>query len=137
MKPYIINHKDKAMIAKRSFIHKCMEINAVLRLAYIGLLVLAMGCASTDISRRLQAKLECMSDGELIDHYKMLEMQMDDIDRAKEQSLQQRQSIPSNHYPDRNFNHLGHLHIADNWNRLKKEKELTLMEIEKRGILPP
>ena len=58
-----------------------------------------------------------MSDAELIGHYKMLEMRMIDIDRNREQSLEQEHDLYGRHYPGDGYNYLGHLHIADDWNR--------------------
>lgn len=77
-----------------------------------------------------------MSDAELINHYKMLEMRMIDIDRNREQSLEQERDLYGRQYTGDGYNHLGHLHIADDWNALKKEKKLTQWEMIKRGLTP-
>ena len=74
-----------------------------------------------------------MSDRELVNHYKMLEIQLIDIDREKEESLNRERE----YYPEIYYNHLGHLHIGDNWYKLKKEKNLTLIEMRNRGISYP
>ncbi len=113
-----------------------MKIKSIIILISIGCLVFAGGCAGKN-KVQTQKKLQAMSDKELANHYKMLELQMDDIDRTREQSLEQKQDMPSSHYPDKYPNQLEHLHIADNWGGLKKEKELTLFEMRKRGISPP
>lgn len=78
-----------------------------------------------------------MSDKELINHYEMLEMRMIDIDRTREQSIEQEQDLYNRYYPEDDYNHLGHLHIGDHWNALKKEKKLTQFEMRKRGMSPP
>jgi len=78
-----------------------------------------------------------MSDRELINHYDMIEMRMMDIDGIREQSLKQKQEIYNENYTKDYSNHWGHLHIGDNWNALKKEKKLTLIEMRNRGISPP
>ena len=113
-----------------------MKENPIIILVSIVCLVLAVGCA--DKNRiQTQEKLRGMSDKELVNHYEMLEMRILDIDRAREQSVEQEQDMQNSHYPQRYHNHLGHLHIGDNWNKLKKEKELTLIEMKKRDISPP
>jgi hypothetical protein len=78
--------------------------------------ILFIGCASNN-KIKLQEKLMTMSDAELIGHYKMLEMRMIDIDRNREQSLEQEHDLYGRNYPGDGYNHLGHLHIADDWNR--------------------
>lgn len=113
-----------------------MKKNPIIVLVSIGCLVLASGCAGKN-KIQIQTKLLTMSDRELINHYEMLEMGMVDIDRARGQSIEQEQYMNNSHYPARYHNHLGHMHIGDNWNKLKKEKELTLIEMRKRGISPP
>ena len=113
-----------------------MKTKSLIILISVGCLLLSGACAGKN-HIKLQEKLESMSDGELINHYNMLGLQMDDLDRSREQSLQRRQNIPGNHYPEKDLNQLGHLHVADNWGKLKKEKELTLIEMEKRGLMPP
>ena len=75
-----------------------------------------------------------MSDKELVRHYEIIEMRMMDIERARETSIEQKQSMYDNRQPNPNYNHLGHLHIGDDWNKLKKEKELIQAEMRKRGI---
>jgi ferritin-like protein len=97
--------------------------------------ILFIGCAGNN-KTKIQEKLMTMSDAELINHYKMLEMRMIDIDRNREQSLEQEHDLYGRHYPGDGYNHLGHLHIADDWNALKKEKKLTQWEMKKRGLLP-
>jgi ferritin-like protein len=98
--------------------------------------ILFMGCAGKS-RLEIQKRLMTMSDTELINHYKMLEMRMIDIDRNREQSLKQEHDLYGRHYPGDAYNHLGHLHIADHWNALKKEKQLTQWEMRKRGLSPP
>jgi len=124
------------MNTNRAFRCRCRQATLLLLLVPIGCLIFTMGCTNKNVSRT-QAKISTMSNKELINHYKMLEMQMDDIDRAREISLEQKKDIISSHYPDEYPNQLEHLHISDNWNWLKKEKELTLIEIENRGMMPP
>jgi len=105
-------------------------------LVSIGCLVLAAGCAGKNIVQTRE-KLLAMSDTELINHYEMLETRMVDIDRGREQSLELERDLNNGHYSAKYQNFVGHLHIGDNWNELKKEKELTLIEMRKRGISPP
>ena len=100
------------------------------------ILFIFIGCACKS-RPEIQEKLVKMSDTELINHYKMLEMRMIDIDRNREQSIEQKNDIFGRCYPGDPHNHLGHLHIDDHWNILNKEKKLTQREIEKRGMLPP
>jgi hypothetical protein len=78
-----------------------------------------------------------MSDRELINYYKMIEIRLIDIDRTKEQSIKQEQAIYNRYDSERGYNHLGHLHIGDNWYELKKEKNLIRIEMRNRGISPP
>jgi len=78
-----------------------------------------------------------MSDTELINHYKMLEMRMIDIDRNRDQSIDQEHDLYGSHYLGDGYNYLGHLHIADDWNALKKEKKMTKWEMRKRGLSLP
>ena len=98
--------------------------------------LLIIGCAGKN-KIEIQKKLMTMSDRELIDHYKMIEMRMKDIDRAREQSIDQKHEMYNGYYPKNYYNHLGHLHIGDDWNELKKEKKLTLIEMKNRDISPP
>jgi ferritin-like protein len=107
----------------------------VIVLVSIGYFMLIVGCAGKN-KIEIQKKLMAMSDMELIHHYEMIEMRMIDIDCAKQQSIEQRQDIYSRSYPQKPYNHLGHLHIGDHWNELKKEKELTRIEMRNRGISP-
>ncbi len=113
-----------------------MKTKSIIILVSIGCIVLAAGCAGNN-KVHVNKKIQAMSDRELSNHYKMLEMQLDDIDRARELSMEQKYDTHNNPYPDKQKNQLGHLHIADNWGGLKKEKELTLIEMRKRGISPP
>ena len=113
-----------------------MKNNPIIILVFICSLVLAAGCAGKN-NIRTQKKLQAMSDRELINHYEMLEMRIVDIDRARERSVEQDQDMNNGHYSQRYQNNLAHLHIGDSWNKLKKEKELTLIEMRKRGISPP
>jgi len=78
-----------------------------------------------------------MSDRELIHHYEMIEMRMIDIDRTKQQSIEQRHDIYRGSNRQKDYNHLEHLHIGDHWNELKKERKLTLIEMKNRDISPP
>ena len=105
-------------------------------LVSIGCFILILGCAGKNTIEK-QKKLMTMSDRELINYYKMIEMRMIDIERAKEQSIVQEQYIYNRYYSEKYYNHLGHLHIGDNWYELKKEKNLTLIEMRNRGISPP
>ena len=98
-------------------------------------LALAAGCAGKD-KHQTRKKLMNMSDRQLIDHCEMLEMRMVDIDRTREQSQQGDQELRNRHYPPDYQNQLKHLHIGDDWNRIRKEKELTRIEMRTRGIAP-
>ncbi|MDY6951319.1 MAG: hypothetical protein SWE60_07405 [Thermodesulfobacteriota bacterium] len=104
-------------------------------LVSVGCFVLFMGCAGKN-TVEVEKKLMTMSDSELILHYDMIEMRMVDIDRAKQEAIEQRRDMDGS-YSQKQYNHLEHLHIGDYWNKLKKEKELTLIEMRKRGISPP
>lgn len=100
-----------------------------------GYALLILGCAGNN--EEIQKKLMRMSDRELIHHYEMIEMRMIDIDRSREQSIEQRQTIEKRFYPKDYQNQLGHLHIGDNWNALRKEKMLTENEMRKRSLSLP
>jgi hypothetical protein len=114
-----------------------MKTKSVIILVSICYLVVAAGCAGKK-KIQIQKKLLTMSDSELVNHYEMLEMRIDDIDRTREQSIDRERDLWNNsRSPERYQNHLGHLHIGDNWNELKKEKEMTLIEMRKRGISLP
>lgn len=102
----------------------------------VGCVLLVLGCAGNN-KIEIQKKLTRMSDRELTDHYEMLEMRMIDIDRSKEQSIEQMQEIEKRYYPRDFQNQLGHLHIGDNWNALRKEKELTKIEMRRRSLSTP
>ena len=95
--------------------------------------ILIPGCAGIN-THDIQRKLMMMSDKELIDHYEMLDMRMVDIDRKEEQSVEQTRYIQNNNDYETHYNQLGHLHIGDNWAKLKKEKDLTRDEMRKRGL---
>jgi hypothetical protein len=99
-------------------------------------LTLFSGCAGQE-KVKTQNKLNAMSDKELIDHYEMLEMLLTDIDRDRDSHLELERDIYERHYPKDYQNHLGNLHIGDRWYQLKKEKELTLVEMNSRGISLP
>ncbi len=105
-------------------------------LVFTGCLLLVSGCAGSN-KKEIQNKLARMSDRQLTHHYEMLEMRMIDIDRATEQSIEQRQEIEKRFYPKDYQNQLGHLHIGDNWNALRKEKELTKIEMRRRSLSLP
>jgi hypothetical protein len=105
-------------------------------LVSISCFILIIGCAGKN-KIEIQKKLRTMSDRELINHYEMIEMRMMDIDSTREQSLKQKQEIYNGYYPKDYSNHWGNLHIGDNWNALKKEEKLTLIEMRNRGISPP
>ncbi len=105
-------------------------------LVFISCFILIVGCAGKN-KIEIQKKLMTMSDRELINHYKMIEMRMIDIDRTEEQALEQGQDIYNGYYPEKYYNHLGHLHVGDVWNEQKREKNLTLIEMRNRGISPP
>lgn len=77
-----------------------------------------------------------MSDKELVSYYEMLEIRMYDIDRVREESLEQNRDMNTSRHPETVFNHLEHLHIGDSWSALKKEQRLVLIETRKRGISP-
>jgi len=111
-----------------------MKNISMIILVFISCFILIMGCAGKN-KIEIQKKLMTMSDSELINHYQMIEMRMIDIDRPNEQSIEQGQDIRG--YPKNHYNHLGHLHIGNIWNELKKEKNLTLFEMSNRGISPP
>jgi hypothetical protein len=98
--------------------------------------ILFIGCAGKS-KLEIQRKLMTMSDTELVNHYMMLEKCMIDIDRNREQSIEQAHDIYGGYYPGDVYNHLGHLHIGDHWNARKKEKKLAHGEMRKRGLSPP
>ena len=102
----------------------------------IGCFLMILGCTGNN-KKEIQKKLMRMSDRELTHHYEMIEMRMIDIDRSREQSIEQRQDIDKQFYPVDYQNQLGHLHIGDNWNALRKEKTLTEIEMRKRSLSPP
>ena len=87
----------------------------------IGCVLLVLGCAGNN-KKEIQKKLARMSDRELTHHYEMIEMRMIDIDRSRDQSIEQQQDIDKRFYPGDYQNQLGHLHIGDNWNALRKER---------------
>jgi len=105
-------------------------------LTIISCFMLIAGCAG---SHKIAARkrLSAMSDKELIEHYKMVEMRLVDLDRAKEQSIEDNRHISNNHNDAKFLNQLHHLHIGDTWYELRKEKDLTLSEMRIRGIPPP
>jgi ferritin-like protein len=105
-------------------------------LVSISCFILIIGCAGKN-KIETQKKLMTMSDRELINHYEMIEMRMIDIGRTREQSIEQKHDIYNGYYPRNGFNLWGHLYIPDNWNELKKEKKLTLIEMRNRHISPP
>ena len=111
-----------------------MRIYRLIIAFFIACCILFTGCAGKN-QIQIREKLVAMSDAELINHYKMLEMRMNDIDRNRDRSLEQAHDLYGRHYPGDGYNHLGHLHIADDWNALKKEKKLTHREMERRGFL--
>jgi hypothetical protein len=113
-----------------------MKNNLMILLFSFGCFTLITACAGKQ-NIEIQKKLMTMSDRELINHYEMIEMRMTDIDSTREQSLKHKQEVYNGTYPKNYFNHWGHLHIGDNWNALKKEKRLTLIEMKNRGIAPP
>ena len=80
-----------------------------------------------------------MSDSEIINHYKMIEWRIADLDRKNEQSIKNEQNLLNESYPDQQYKHyqLKHLHIGDTWSELKAEKKQTLHEIRIRGLSPP
>jgi hypothetical protein len=98
--------------------------------------LMVAGCAGNP-KKEIQKKLMRLSDRALISQYEMVDMRLIDIDRTREQSMRQQQDIDKRHYPADYQNHLGHLHIGDNWNRLRKEKSLIEIEMRKRSISPP
>ena len=99
-------------------------------------LLLAAGCAGTH-KNQVRTKLQSLSDRELLTHYEMLEMKMVHIDRARDESEAGKEALYNRHYPNRDQNRLRHLHIGDEWSRLREERQLTLIEIRKRGLSPP
>ncbi len=103
---------------------------------FIGCLINIFGCAGGD-NHKFRKKLITLSDEELIAHYEVVEMRMRDLDRNREDSIQQRQNMHSGYDPEFDHNHLGHLHIGDQWNDLNKEKKLILHEMRSRGLSPP
>ena len=113
-----------------------MKTKSVIVLVSIVCLVFFAGCAGKDNSK-IQKKLMTMSDIQLIDHYEMLEMRMNDIDRTTENSVAQDRDINTAQFPEGRRDHLGHLHIGDTWYELNKEKEMTLNEMDRRGISYP
>ena len=102
----------------------------------IACFTIILGCAGRN-RIEIQKKLMNMSDSELINHYKMIELRMTDIDGKRELSIEQEQYKYSGYYPINYYNHLEHLHIGGNWNALYKEKKLVLIEMRNRGMVPP
>ena len=113
-----------------------MKTKLVIHMAVIVCLLCTTGCSGKH-KLRVQKKLASMPDRELVNHYEMLEMRMEGIDRARAQTGNENRKLRNSHYPPDYQNRLKHLHIGDDWNRLKKEKQLTLIEMRKRGIIPP
>ena len=113
-----------------------MKIYPTVILIFISCCLLFLGCAGKS-NLEIQKKLLTMSDTELVNHYKMLEMRMNDIDRKREHSIDQEHDMYRDYYPKDPYNYLGHLHISDQWNVLRKEKQLTQIEMRKRGLSPP
>jgi hypothetical protein len=103
-------------------------------LFFFGGTLIVSGCAS-NTETKIITKIQHMSDAELIDHSKMIEMRMVDIDRDRESNIEREAFLHGNDTRKEDYNHLGHMHIGDNWNRLKREQELTRLEMEKRGLL--
>jgi len=95
--------------------------------------MLFIGCAGKS-KIEIQKKLITMSDTELINHYEMLDMRLNYIDRNREQSIDQEHDIYGSYYPGDTYHYLGHLHIADHWNALKREKKMTHWEMKRRGL---
>ena len=109
-----------------------MNRNPIIILVSICCLALAAGCAGKN-KIQTKEKLQAMSDRELVNHYEMLEARMIDIDREGEQSVEQQRRLDDNKYQ----HNIANLHVGDTWYNLNKEKELTLIEMRKRGMSPP
>jgi hypothetical protein len=112
-----------------------MKKNLLIITIFISCFMLIAGCAgSNKIAAR--KRLMAMSDKELIEHYRMVEMRLVDLDRAKEQSIEDNRHISNNYDDAKYLNQLHHLHIGDTWYELRKEKDLTLVEMRNRGLSP-
>ena len=113
-----------------------MKKNTMIRLIAIGCMLLVAGCTgSSELAK--QKKLMSMSDKELIEHYKMIEMRMVDLDRANEQSIQKNEDMANRNCDAGYYNSLQYLHIGDTWSALRKDRDLTIRELSKRGLSPP
>ena len=115
---------------------KTKQIYSIGMILFVACLTLVAGCAGQE-KVKTQNKLSAMSDKELIDHYEMLEMLLTDIDRGRDSHLELERDTYKRHYSKDYQNHLGNLHIGDRWYQLKKETELTLAEMRRRGISLP
>lgn len=113
-----------------------MKKNLVILLIAMGCAMIIAGCAGSS-KVAIQKKLMAMSDRELIEHYQMIEMRMVDLDRAQEQSIQKNEEMANPNYDARYYNSLQNLHIGDTWSELRKEKDLAIRELSRRGLSPP
>lgn len=112
-----------------------MNKNIATILVSMGCILMLFGCAGKN-KNEIQKRLMHMSDRELIHHYEMIDMRMIDIDRNREQSIEQWQDINQGFYLEDYHNHWGHLHVGDNWNTLNQEKKLTEIEMRRRSLSP-
>ena len=99
-------------------------------------LVAVAGCAGNN-KIAIRKKLAAMSDRDLVEHYKTVEMRLEDLDRAKSQSMEENERITKRDGGPDYLSQMHHLHIGDTWYELRKEKDLTLGEMRKRGLSPP
>jgi hypothetical protein len=132
----IKNQQIKAKYLNSRDFRAAMNKKTMIISVSIGCVLLILGCAGNN-KKEIQKKLMRMSDRELTHHHEMIEMRLIDIDRSRDQSISQRQDIEKRFYPGDHQNHMGHLHIGDNWNALRKEKTLTEIEMRKRSLSPP
>ena len=85
-----------------------LKINLATILLFAACFLFSLGCMGKN-KIKMQKRLMNMTDTELIDHYKMIEMRTIDIDRTAEQAVAQDIEFYGGHYPEEYYNHLGHL----------------------------
>lgn len=87
-------------------------------------------CSNSKLIEK-KKEFERMSDRELLNYYHQINDRLNDIDRNTEQN----KVLDNNNY-DPNRNRITHLHIGDQWGRLKQEKKIILNELYERNITP-
>ena len=113
-----------------------MKKNLPVSFAVLICLMIVAGCTGHN-KIAAQKKLAAMSDRDLVEHYKTVEMRLEDLDRAKAQSMEENERISKRDGGPDYLSQMHHLHIGDTWYGLRKEKDLTLRELRKRGLSPP